>query len=381
MGVRADVDRHRFRVLDSLRGVCACFVALLHFNTTGAISGSAFIRHSFLFVDFFFVLSGFVIAASYQAKLRDGYSPAKFMFLRWGRLYPLHAAILLLFVAFELTLMSFPALAPRPAFTGAYDPAQLLWSFLLVQPFIGKDALYWNSPSWSIATEFWTYLIFAMIFYMKRANAIAITVCIFALLYLISFSGDRGLNNTHDYALARCLVGFSIGVVVFALRSHVTIRSSHRLLEIVSVVAVGLSVSLVKGLDELIVPFLFGWCVFLFSYERGPVSLLLSQRPFVLVGTLSYSIYMVHCFIALRMANVLSRFFPGTSIETPAGKFVAGWSTLSGDLLSLVFLATVICAAGVTYWLIEFPARAWSRRLVQKSGAAKPLSAASVASS
>ena len=57
----------RFQVLDSWRGICALLVALFHFPTASAISQSRFIASSYLFVDFFFVLSGFVIAFSIRA--------------------------------------------------------------------------------------------------------------------------------------------------------------------------------------------------------------------------------------------------------------------------------------------------------------------------
>ena len=48
----------RYIVLDSLRGICACMVALLHFKTMGTISNSRFIDNSFLFVDFFSCSAG-----------------------------------------------------------------------------------------------------------------------------------------------------------------------------------------------------------------------------------------------------------------------------------------------------------------------------------
>lgn len=57
----------RSLVLDTWRGICVLLVALFRFPTSSMISQSAFIDSSYLFVDFFFVLSGFVIASSYAA--------------------------------------------------------------------------------------------------------------------------------------------------------------------------------------------------------------------------------------------------------------------------------------------------------------------------
>src|SRR6266513_2571664 len=92
----------RFVVLDSWRGIAACLVALFHLDAYSHLYGVPFLRNSWLFVDFFFVLSGFVIAANYQQRLRDGFGIGRFLFLRLGRLYPLHFAMLALFVGCEL---------------------------------------------------------------------------------------------------------------------------------------------------------------------------------------------------------------------------------------------------------------------------------------
>ena len=70
--------RIHFGVLDSWRGVAALLVALFHLNILSSIYSLHFIRNSYLFVDFFFVLSGFVISHSYGHRLgtlEGGYQP------------------------------------------------------------------------------------------------------------------------------------------------------------------------------------------------------------------------------------------------------------------------------------------------------------------
>ena len=95
--------RHHI-ALDAWRGIAALIVALFHFATPAAISQSTFLRNSWLFVDFFFVLSGFVIAANYRGRLAQGFGIERFMLLRLGRLYPLHILMLAAFIATELLL-------------------------------------------------------------------------------------------------------------------------------------------------------------------------------------------------------------------------------------------------------------------------------------
>src|SRR3979409_173570 len=100
----------RFVALDSWRGIAACLVALFHFEAYSHLvyshlNGAPFLRNSWLFVDFFFVLSGFVIAANYQQRLREGFGVGRFLLLRLGRLYPLHLFMLAAAVAVKLALV------------------------------------------------------------------------------------------------------------------------------------------------------------------------------------------------------------------------------------------------------------------------------------
>lgn len=71
--------------LDALRGVAACVVAFHH---CFAIAGNPIDpRLAQVAVDIFFVLSGFVMARTYEARLRDGLSPTDFLKLRYRRLF------------------------------------------------------------------------------------------------------------------------------------------------------------------------------------------------------------------------------------------------------------------------------------------------------
>src|ERR1700722_17201361 len=92
----------RFRVLDSCRGLCAVAVVLFHLDTYTHWYWLPVIPNGFVAVDFFFVLSGFVIASAYQAKLQTFADASRYAIRRFGRLYPLHLAVLLVYVVVEL---------------------------------------------------------------------------------------------------------------------------------------------------------------------------------------------------------------------------------------------------------------------------------------
>lgn len=367
---RAPKDKaNRYEALDSLRGFCACMVALVHFRTTGAINSSGFIQHSYLFVDFFFVLSGFVIASSYLDKIRGGFPIRKFMLLRLGRVYPLHIVMLAAFLVFEVTASLLPSLSSglRAPFTGEYSLPSLFASLGLVQIFIGDEksaAIAWNFPSWSIAAELWTYLLFAALFRFARpGRAFALTgLC--ALLYLLVTSGERHLNDIHAGAFARCVFGFSLGALVCLLRRKVSLRGGTSAVEILTTVLALAGVYLTGATEwEFLMPFIFAWSIYLFSHESGVVSRFMKTPPFLLLGALSYSIYMTHAFVSRRLANLVEHFIP-SFFQAHESQVIIGNSTMSGDAMSILYLLVVIGFSWLTYRLIEQPGRRWSRKAV-----------------
>ena len=84
----------RFVALDSWRGIAALMVAAYHFEATWHGHGASLLANSYLFVDFFFVLSGFVIAHAYGAKINSARDLAAFAVRRFGRLWPLAASVI-----------------------------------------------------------------------------------------------------------------------------------------------------------------------------------------------------------------------------------------------------------------------------------------------
>lgn len=364
----------RYFALDSLRGVCACLVALFHFKTLGAISNSSLVNNGFLFVDFFFVLSGFVIATSYEKRLRDGFSLRKFMLLRLGRVYPLHAFMLAVFLTFEIFFVVFvPGQADRRPFTGGFELSLLVYSFFLVQTFFGPDGTPWNGPSWSIVVEVWTYLVFGLIFRFAGRWSFPIVgaIAFVAPLYLI-VATDRYLYVFHDGALARCLYGFAIGVFVHWIISRQVIVNLgivfSTFLEFCSVVALVYFISMVgAGPMSLAAPWLFLLIILVFSQEAGYISRLLLLSPMLIIGKLSFSIYLIHVFIQYRMFNIFSVI--GNRVGIPIvinfdGEKRLGLSPLFGDIMSIIMLLLIVTLASLSFRFVEEPGRRWSRRIL-----------------
>jgi peptidoglycan/LPS O-acetylase OafA/YrhL len=83
----------RFTLLDALRGIAALVVVQFHLHE---LFGRLIFPHGYLAVDFFFMLSGFVLRFAYQQRLDTGWSLSRFLRVRLIRLYPLYLLGLLL---------------------------------------------------------------------------------------------------------------------------------------------------------------------------------------------------------------------------------------------------------------------------------------------
>jgi peptidoglycan/LPS O-acetylase OafA/YrhL len=356
--------------------VCACFVVLFHFHGWGPLYTSSFVRDSYLFVDFFFVLSGFVIAWNYGGRLSSWPEMKRFLILRLGRVYPLHLFMLVCFLAYETARSIFALHHPgvSATFSGITDPSAILSNLLLVQSLHVHDVLTWNVPSWSISTEYWTYFVFAAVsLCFGLRNAMLMAVAVLAPL-LIARVSTTGMNVTYDWGLVRCIFGFALGVACARIYRrwptvmHEGNRAQMTALELLVVLAVVLFVC-AAGMTPLsiLAPFLFAAAVLVFAAEGGWVSSLFRSRALRWLGMVSYSIYMTHYFLvvivptffkhALRHDYTAMMPIPG---EQPVEVF--GRNDLEGTLFYLAVLGLTLVVSGFTYRWIERPGRDWSRR-------------------
>ncbi|MGH8669260.1 MAG: acyltransferase family protein [Burkholderiales bacterium] len=348
------METHRFTALDSWRGIAACMVALFHVNAYSHVAELQLVRNAYLFVDFFFVLSGFVIAATYAERLAGGFSLWRFMLLRFGRVYPLHLAVLATFLAYELAAASS---------RGTLDA--LLGHLLLVHGLGEADTRLWNVPSWTISTEFFAYLAFALAVTTMRGRIAKPLVAILLLFPLAIYLVKGDMTVTHGYGMIRCLYGFAAGVAAWRLFPRLRDGAlGGTLAEVLAIAAVVAFVSAAgsgpwSGPLSIGAPYVFAAVVLVFAARRGAASRVLGWKPFLFLGTVSYSIYMVHYFIAHR---VLDAVLLGRSLGLPGVGYL-GTDKWAGDLLLLAYLAVVVAVSAATYRLIEAPARERFRRM------------------
>jgi len=374
----------RFLVLDSWRGIAACLVALFHLDAYSHLYGVAFLRNSWLFVDFFFVLSGFVIAANYQQRLLDGFGVGRFLFLRLGRLYPLHFTMLALFIGSELLRVLRRVLVPGLSSVALFStpqeaPDTILANLLLIQSLHLYDFLTWNVPSWSISTEFYTYVVFALCLIGLRKHAwIAVLLAMIGGPALIATLSERNMATVYDWGIVRCVYGFAAGALAWNIHKKWNEKLRTWLCgSIAEWSALALVVIFVSAagttLLSIAAPYVFALVVLVFAFEAGTASAVLKLRPLIFLGTVSYSIYMTHVFIAKRMFDAAYQLekrwhinpFTYRDIDKGDVPFL-GTQLWHGDIAYLVYLAMIIAMSYFTYSWIEKPAREWVRNRVRR---------------
>jgi peptidoglycan/LPS O-acetylase OafA/YrhL len=368
-----------------LRGICACMVALFHFKSYGSgnLSEVMLVQNAYLFVDFFFVLSGFIIFENYFCRLGDGFGIMRFMALRLGRLYPLHIFMLGLFLLYEITwalvLHKFSS-NPRPAFEGPTGVGSLGENILLLNAMGLRQEPSWNYPSWSIGAEFYTYLLFAVAIVLlgRRINMGIVLLGIAGFAVLIAI-GPASMQMAELTGLPRCIYGFAIGALLSRLRVHSApldelSAGSSTLLEC-AVIVISVAFVILSGHNwgSFAAPLVFALPVLVFSTTRGNISRLLEARALLLLGKLSYSIYMVHVFVMLIVANLVSLLERLTSLQMTTPVIVEGalhktirFAPWQGDIAIILLLGATILFASATYRLIESPSRDWSRNVAAR---------------
>jgi len=329
----------RYVVLDSLRGVCALAVALFHYPVVSDISESPLVRHAFLFVDFFFVLSGFVIAKAYDGRLTDGSSRLGFLIRRVGRVWPLHVALLAVIVAVSLAKGE---VGDEPR----HSAVSILTNLLLVHSLGVHHVLTWNTPSWSISVEAFLYVAFVALSPLRRRLWVYGAI-VPASLAMLALAAPYGMESTYDFGVFRGLAGFFLGAIV----ARLPVRRLPTWLEAVTLTVVAAWVAV--GPFQYVEPLLFGAAVWVFAGQGGWISRILALRPFARLGEWSYSIYMVHTAVVAAFWVAYARL----GLTPRDGTWLVAGDPLSANLWAVPYLAVVIGVSALTYRFIESPAR------------------------
>lgn len=289
--------------LTSLRFVFAFLVFMSHKNLFPH-EAPGFLWHIFregyAGVSFFFMLSGFILAYTYQQRLISGTVTVRsFYVARIARIYPLHLLALLV----SLFLLRFFA------HSSASDFGELALNILLLQSFIPGQEFLFNSVSWSLSDEAFFYALFPVIIFStfrnRRREAQAMWV---GLGLAIVLSAYLLRNNLWEHwtlyinPLFR-IFDFVLGIALYNLchrwESYLPLQGRYTQLEWLALLLI-----IVAYCTAFFIPVSFrrsvwywlpmGLLIASFYFHRGALSRLLSHSVCVKLGEISFAFYLFH---------------------------------------------------------------------------------------
>jgi len=344
----------RFHLLDGLRGLAAFAVILDHVPSATL---AALTPGRYLAVDFFFVLSGYVLAHAYGRALADGLSPLAFMRMRIVRLYPLY--LLGLMIALAVLLAQRVAGWTDLPWSEIALVAGAGFLFLPMPPVFGWTTAHLyplNGPAWSLFFELAANLAYALV-------ARFLTPAVFAVLLPVAgIATVLGVVN-HDLpgpgwlwphfgtGLARVVFGFFAGVCLYRLRDRFAAPALPGWIPVLlfaAMVMVPAPESVRKAFDAAAAILVAPLVVWLGASAKIPrLYAAMSDR----LGQLSFGVYILHVPIMAALGLAMT---------------VAGWSPPFG--IVHVLLVAALAAAGAA-----LADRFWDRplrRLLSLGGSA-----------
>ncbi len=330
------------------------------------------IRHGYLGVDGFFILSGLILArvhpefngyinpkeafAAPGLKLPSIGAVSRFLSKRLARLYPVHLATIVI-LAVLVVVARLHGLAPHDS--GRFSLPTLVQNLFLVQGWGGSSHGAWNYPSWSISTEWAGYLVFpfllSLLTYLGPLVAMQIMIVSATSLGLIFVFNGYNLNLTFADGLFRFFPEFIIGMattrVIAMCADYQIVRHASLaggvILVLVSA-AIGVDLAAVIGLWLVLFAFLMQA-----DTELPPV---LGRRLALFwLGRRSYAFYMTFAIAELLTCQYFQH---------------SGWTPKSHALLFAASMLTITLLLTVSiYALVETPCRHWVDRWLEQRSA------------
>ncbi len=338
-----------FDYLTSLRGLAAFWVVFYHISqylsyyTPEWVMSIVIKGH--LAVDFFFVLSGFILTLNYQ-RIFGTFSFSlyrTFLIKRIARIYPLHLLVLIAYLTIPLAYFLTGKIIPEGE---KYSSVNYLMQLGLVNNWGISSELSWNIPVWSISTEWAAYLCFPLfIILLNRIKTNFIPLVLIAinvvLFYIYSSFGYDSLGqDIQNLGLIRCLLEFFMGAMICKLTQTYSYSNSVSYLlltlaslsilfivfNIISEVAFG-SISMVVSLIAFV------------NLGKSTLAKGLRVKPLIILGEISYSVYLTHFFIR----DIFKTLFLQGEVASP------GWI--------ISYVITVLFVSFFSFKLVELPAR------------------------
>lgn len=300
---------HEISALTGIRAVMAYWVVCHHLLPVDAELAPLFllVARGAIGVDVFFILSGFILAYTYQNR---HISDRAFWLLRAARIYPVYLLGMILFTPFILLNLtelhsSMTGVAVRVLVYG-------VTTLLLVQAWLPQLALAWNGPGWSLSAEAFFYALFPFVLRILKSRPLAFTVGVAGLCYVLylvphaifqtlpeSVAGDYQSILFATFNPLIRLPEFIIGMCLarFLLNGHGRIVARFTFMILIAFLAV---TSLIENeiVFRALAPLLICLLLTALFFGGGLIGRILAFRPMVELGHASYAVYILHIPVA-----------------------------------------------------------------------------------
>ncbi len=362
--------------LTPLRGIAALLVVIFHCNLEGMqfvpFGYTSLVSDGWLWVDFFFILSGFIMSYVYEKYFFENISwnkYKKFIGARFSRVYPLHFITTLWAFALAVYIVN-SATSLDPFFVANFNPKSLPACLLLVQSLHLYRAAPLNSPSWSLSTEWWVYMIFPLLVplfaKLKKAGKWLMFLFLVAFYLLLRYKigplsqnfpkGQPTINLVADFGWLRCLAGFLTGMLLFqwykSKAAYAVLKNSWCFVFFFAATLVCMHFAVM----DIIIIALFPFILLTAAYNNTAIKRMLDTRALQRLGDWSFSIYMVHVPIMMIFTCIQINKTPGMFADMSKMRIQKPDYT-HGAIMSIVIVALTILVASLTYRFIEVPAR------------------------
>jgi peptidoglycan/LPS O-acetylase OafA/YrhL len=345
--------------LTGLRGVAAVWVMLFHVSMAAPLLGAAWVSRLMVLpdgwvgVDLFFVLSGFILMWVHGGEFirPTAAVTGRFAAARIVRVYPLSLAVLGLIVLLTWADPAFVVWS-RTLNPDNFSAAALVRTALLATRWVraGGD---WNQPVWSLSAELVGYAAFPILAWllMARSATVAIAIaaaCLVALALFQTVTGTAGVNAIDQISvLTRMACGFTAGMAVCRVR-QLSGEGGARLAGRAAIVVAGAVVGccLFKS-GKLLAPAGFALTIFCLSFRTGGLDRVLSSRPAMFLGRISFPLYLVH---VTPLLWLVSHYRLAPLGPTAASGLIAA------------YIAGCLGLASLLHHLVERPSHGWIRR-------------------
>ena len=366
--------------LTPMRGIAALLTVLFHveiflgFDVLVKVEKSLVVLHLPLMVDFFFILSGFIMFHVYGKLFAESVTLSsfkKFAVARFARVYPLHLlmlcyCILLFFVAARAGVAKDDGIEINNSVFSA------ITNLLLLQAMNIHNWFSFNHAAWSISTEWWAYMLFPFlvmpVLKMNTAKKIAVALaCMGGYLAITYYLVGKvtvppeipfvkidpawhTINVAYQFGYVRCLSGFIWGMMLYQAYTQQwgkKIFGNGYMLLLLTAVAF---TSMHFALPDFISVSFFPFILLCGAYGSKGIDRLFSSKPLQRLGDWSFSIYMIHQPLLFTIGKVIKYFQP---VQDPSKKP----GSLEGWIFFLVFLMVVLFISYLTYRFVEVPAR------------------------